>query len=191
MVLNVASCLRAGKLGEALFSNNGVAGILLYLTLVNLAVAFMNGPRVVPNAVCIPVIIVCLVILFLKEVLIALVDREPERMPESITDFLLQNVFEMLEYILSYFSNTVSFLRVGAFVLVHAGMMMVVFSLAGENENIAVILLGNVLVIALEGLLTGIQALRLEFYEMFSRCFEGSGKPFLTIAARTQRGVNQ
>ncbi len=191
MVLNVVSCLRAGKIGEALFSNNGVAGILLYLTLVNLAVAFMNGPRVVPNAVCIPVIIVCLVILFLKEVLIALVDREPERMPESITDFLLQNVFELLEYILSYFSNTVSFLRVGAFVLVHAGMMMVVFSLAGENENIAVILLGNVLVIALEGLLTGIQALRLEFYEMFSRCFEGSGKPFLTIAARTQRGVNQ
>lgn len=50
-------------------------------------------------------------------------------------DFLLQNVFEFVEYILSYMSNTVSFLRVGAFVLVHAGMMMVVFSLAGANEK--------------------------------------------------------
>ncbi|MBQ9551414.1 MAG: ATPase [Clostridia bacterium] len=182
MLLNVVSNLRAKKYGEALFSNNGVAGILLYLTLVNLAVAFMNGPRVLPNAVCLPIIIVCAVILLFKEVLIALLDHEPERMPESVSDFLLQNVFEMLEYVLSYFSNTVSFLRVGAFVLVHAGMMMVVFSLAGESENIVVILLGNVLVIALEGLLTGIQALRLEFYEMFSRCFEGNGKPFRTIA---------
>ena len=57
---------------------------------------------------------------------------------------------------------------------------MVVFSLAGENENIFVIILGNILVICLEGLLTGIQALRLEFYEMFSRCFEGDGKPFIS-----------
>ncbi len=184
MLLNVVSCLRARRFGEALFSNNGVAGILLYLSLVNLAVAFMNGPRLIPNAVCVPVIAVCAVILFFKELLIALVDREPERKPDSVTDFLLQNVFEMLEYVLSYFSNTVSFLRVGAFVLVHAGMMMVVFSLAGANENIAVIILGNVLVIALEGLLTGIQALRLEFYEMFSRCFEGSGKPFRTVAVK-------
>ena len=86
--------------------------------------------------------------------------------------------FELLEYILSYLSNTVSFLRVGAFVLVHAGMMMVVFSLAGESENLFVIILGNILVIALEGLLTGIQALRLEYYEMFSRFYEGGGKAF-------------
>ncbi len=187
MILNVAANIKAKKFGEALFSNNGAAGILLYLVLVNLVVAFMNGPQLIPTAVCIPVIAVCAVILFLKEILIALVDREPEKMPESITDFLLQNVFEMLEYLLSYFSNTVSFLRVGAFVLVHAGMMMVVFSLAGESENIVVILLGNVLVIALEGLLTGIQALRLEFYEMFSRCFEGSGKPFRTVTARLEQ----
>ena len=66
----------------------------------------------------------------------------------------------------------------GAFVLVHAGMMMVVFSLAGESENIFVIILGNILVIALEGLLTGIQALRLEYYEMFSRFYIGDGRKF-------------
>ena len=99
-------------------------------------------------------------------------------------DFVLQNVFELLEYILSYMSNTVSFLRVGAFVLVHAGMMMVVFSLAGANENPVVIVLGNVLVIALEGLLTGIQALRLEYYEMFSRFYIGDGNPFKPAKAR-------
>ena len=99
-------------------------------------------------------------------------------------DFILQNIFELLEYVLSYLSNTVSFLRVGAFVLVHAGMMMVVFSLAGESKNIFVIILGNILVIALEGLLTGIQALRLEYYEMFSRFYNGDGKPFSPFTSK-------
>ena len=94
------------------------------------------------------------------------------------------NIFELLEYVLSYLSNTVSFLRVGAFVLVHAGMMMVVFSLAGESKNIFVIILGNILVIALEGLLTGIQALRLEYYEMFSRFYNGDGKPFSPFTSK-------
>ena len=110
----------------------------------------------------------------------------PPIKPESIGDFILQNVFELLEYVLSYLSNTVSFLRVGAFVLVHAGMMMVVFSLAGAHENIFVIILGNILVIALEGLLTGIQALRLEYYEMFSRFYEGGGTAFKPIKLNAQ-----
>ena len=96
----------------------------------------------------------------------------------------MQNIFEFVEYILSYMSNTVSFLRVGAFVLVHAGMMMVVFSLAGANENIVVIVLGNILVIALEGLLTGIQALRLEYYEMFSRFYIGDGRKFTPVRVK-------
>ena len=105
-------------------------------------------------------------------------------------DFLIQNVFELIEYVLSYFSNTVSFLRIGAFVLVHAGMMMVVFALGSQGKNIPVVILGNVLVIALEGLLTGIQALRLEFYEMFSRCFEGNGKPFLSVSSILKESKN-
>ena len=104
-------------------------------------------------------------------------------------DFLLQNVFEMLEYALSYLSNTVSFLRVGAFVLVHAGMMMVVFALA-NGKNMVVIVLGNILVIALEGLLTGIQALRLQFYEMFSRFLEGDGRPFVAAGPAVQDRKN-
>ena len=61
---------------------------------------------------------------------------------------------------------------------------MVVFSLAGANENIVVIVLGNILVIALEGLLTGIQALRLEYYEMFSRFYIGDGRKFTPVRVK-------
>ena len=60
-------------------------------------------------------------------------------------------------------------------------MMGVVFTLAGyENgsANWIVVVLGNVVVTALEGLVVGIQVLRLEYYEMFSRFYKGTGKPF-------------
>lgn len=180
IVINIYANIKNKKFGAALFDNNGLAGLILYLCGVNLVVDFMAGVEFIPNSICIALMAICAVILFLKEILIGIVDKHDNWKPDSISDFLMQNVFEMLEYVLSYFSNTVSFLRVGAFVLVHSGMMMVVFSLAGENENIFVIILGNILVICLEGLLTGIQALRLEFYEMFSRCFAGDGKPFVS-----------
>lgn len=178
MLLNIYACVKRKKFGEALFSQNGVVGLLLYLAGCNLASGFMGGPAPLPGFVAGVILGVCAVLLMFKEIPIGIIDKHPDWKPESVMDFVLQNLFELLEYILSYLSNTVSFLRVGAFVLVHAGMMMVVFSLAGESENLFVIILGNILVIALEGLLTGIQALRLEYYEMFSRFYEGGGKAF-------------
>ena len=50
--------------------------------------------------------------------------------------------------------------------------------------NPVVVILGNALIIALEGLLSGIQGLRLEFYEMFSRYFDGDGKPFSPVTVK-------
>lgn len=176
--INIYACLKRGAKGEAIFSQNGLTGLLFYLSAVCMAVEFMSKKAIVPTAVTKWVLIVCAVILLFKEMLIGIVDKKPDWKPESFGDFIMQNIFELLEYVLSYASNTVSFLRVGAFVLVHAGMMMVVFNLAGESRNLFVIILGNALVIALEGLLTGIQAMRLEFYEMFSRFYEGDGRPF-------------
>ena len=121
---------------------------------------------------------VCAVLLYIKEIPIGIIDKHPDWKPDSIVDFLLQNLFELIEYVLSYFSNTVSFLRVGAFVIVHASMMMVVFTLAGTPNNMLVVILGNIVVICLEALLSAIQGIRLEFYEMFSRCYKGGGRKF-------------
>lgn len=180
MLINVYSCIKTKRYGEAFFSNNGMAGIVFYSFAVLGAAGLMGVKTLVPTGLMAAGLIVSAAALFMKDKLINIVDRREqneEQEKESVSDFILQNLFEMLEYVLSYLSNTVSFLRVGAFVLVHAGMMMVVFALANE-KNIFVIILGNILVIALEGLLTGIQALRLEFYEMFSRFLEGDGRPF-------------
>jgi V/A-type H+-transporting ATPase subunit I len=179
MVLNIIVCIKKKAYGEALLDNNGLTGILVYTAGVLAVYGFMSGKTIVPGWIILVVILLGVGILFFKEPLIKLTEGHEDWKPEKMSDYMMQNVFEVFEYFLSYFSNTVSFLRVGAFVLVHAGMMMVVFSLAGESENLIVIALGNVLVIALEGLLSGIQVLRLEFYEMFSRCYDGGGRPFI------------
>ena len=100
---------------------------------------------------------------------------------------MMQNVFELLESVLSYLSNTISFLRVGAFVIVHASMMMVVFTLAGEPANLAVVVIGNLVVIALEALLSAIQGIRLEFYEMFSRFYTGGGRRFEALDLKRRK----
>ncbi len=96
--------------------------------------------------------------------------------------YLVQTFFEMFEVLLSFFSNTLSFVRVGAFAVSHAAMMEVVLMLAGfENGgggNWLVVVLGNLFVCAMEGLIVGIQVLRLEYYELFSRYYKGTGREF-------------
>ena len=74
-----------------------------------------------------------------------------------------------------------SFLRVGGFILSHAGMMAVVMSLSemvGGAGSPIVVIIGNLFVMCLEGLIVGIQVLRLEYYEMFSRFYKGTGREF-------------
>lgn len=181
MLLNVVSCIKKKKLGSALFSENGLTGVVVYLSAASLAYTFMSHKELIPSRVAAVLFAVGLLILFNKELIAGSIDERRLQKPESLSDYLMQNLFETIEYILSYFSNTVSFLRVGAFVIVHASMMMVVFTLAGDPKSvkgIVVIVLGNALVVALEGLLSGIQGLRLEFYEMFSRFYEGEGRSF-------------
>ena len=191
MLLNVVSCIKKKKLGSALFSENGLTGIVVYLSAASLAYTFMSHKQLIPSGVAAVLLIVGLLILFNKEMIAGSIDERRFQKPESISDYLMQNLFETIEYILSYFSNTVSFLRVGAFVIVHASMMMVVFTLAGDPKSvkgIIVIVLGNALVVALEGLLSGIQGLRLEFYEMFSRFYEGEGRAFRAATLQTYLG---
>ena len=190
MLLHIYAAVRKKHWGEAIFSNNGLVGMLVYAAGVSLVSSFMKGPVFLPGSVALVILVAGLVLLFFQEVLIGLVDHHPHWKPESWADYCMQNIFELLEYVLSYFSNTVSFLRVGAFVFVHAAMMMAIFSLAGDPPNMIVVVLGNALIIALEGLLSGIQGLRLEFYEMFSRCYEGGGHPFrgVDLTKKAQQG---
>ncbi len=181
MGLNIYTSIRQGNIGKALFDTSGVCGLVFY----GLICAGLVGMLVLGiNLFSIPYIIaiaLSFILIFMREPLIDLVNGNEDWKPKSWGDFVLQNIFESIEVLLSYVTNTLSFLRVGAFVLVHTGMMTVVFTLAetvGGAGYIPVLIFGNALVCVLEALLVAIQVLRLEFYEMFSRFYSGEGKAY-------------
>ena len=122
------------------------------------------------------------VILFLlKEPLGQLVEGKKPKAEGGVGMFLVQGFFELFETMLSFFSNTISFVRIGAFAVSHAAMMEVVLMLSGASAgstNWIIFVIGNIIVCGLEGLVVGIQVLRLEYYEMFSRFYTGSGREF-------------
>lgn len=112
--------------------------------------------------------------------------NEVKKEHKSVGNFIIENFIELFESCLSYITNTMSFLRIGGFILSHAGLMLVVSILAGNDGgagSIVVQVIGNLVVIGIEGFLVGIQVLRLEFYEIFSRFYKGDGKPFNPVSA--------
>ena len=187
MILGVYVLIKRKNYGEAIFGSKGLCGLTFYSALLFMIVdmvALHTG--IVNKFYMIFLIIVPLVLLMFSEILIKLVNREKNWLPESWGDYLSQSFFELFEIVLSYVTNTMSFLRVGAFIWVHAGMMMVVFTIANMTSGVGYIIavvIGNLFVTALEALVAGIQVVRLEFYEMFSKFFEGQGRPFTPIKA--------
>lgn len=100
---------------------------------------------------------------------------------------VLQATVEMFDATLRIGSNTVSFSRLAAFGLTHAALGEVIW--AGTTglwsrgpalwaAAAALFVVGNAAAFALEGLVAAVQALRLEYYEMFSRVFVAEGRPF-------------
>lgn len=96
---------------------------------------------------------------------------------------------EIVEKLYQIAVNTISFARVGAFALAHAGLSAAITTLAGSVEGAGgfwtIVILGNVLVIGLEGLVAGVQTTRLVLFEFFVRFMRASGRPFRPLAPPT------
>lgn len=182
MVLHIINGLKARDLETTWFDTNGVAGLVFYGSLVLIIALFMTGHSLPAGILLIIMFVIPLLLIACKEPITALITKNTNHMPESKGMFIVQAFFELFEVLLSYFSNTLSFVRIGAFAVSHAAMMEVVLMLAGAEHggapNWIVIVLGNLFVCGMEGLIVGIQVLRLEYYEMFSRFYKGNGREF-------------
>ena len=93
---------------------------------------------------------------------------------------------ELVERTLQLLINTLSFARVGAFALAHAGLSSAVSALAAEPESVLlkaiIVVLGNALIIVLEAMVVSIQTTRLVLFEFFARFLTGAGRPFRPLA---------
>ena len=184
MLANLLNGIRQKNYGKLLFGPSGLAGLILYLSVICATLPILGfADQILPSGLLLAFAALPFALVFLREPLSHLITHRRARKPGSMADFILENLFELIEVLLSYITNTISFLRVGAYAISHASMMSVVFMLAGghDSPNIAVVAVGNLIVMGIEGLLVGIQVLRLEFYEIFSRFYEGDGKPYHPI----------
>ena len=184
IMINIVVGIKNKHYAEALFGNNGIAGLLFFGSLLFGAVGTLMGSRIFTPVYIAVFIIIPLIMMFLREPLACWVRGRKYEMEGGMVDFVASNFFEVFEFLLGYATNTLSFVRIGGFVLSHASMMLVVMALAEQVSGAAVpivVIFGNIFVMGIEGLLVGIQTLRLEFYEIFSRFYSGDGRPFTPV----------
>lgn len=166
---------------EGIFGKNGIFGYMFFMSFV-LTIIALTGIINVPVSAPLIVLLISIVAIVMKEPLANLVMGHKPLFHESPGAYFTESIFEAIETILAALSNTVSFVRVGAFALNHAGLFMAFLVMSEMVENIfakiLILVIGNILILTLEGVIVFIQGLRLQYYEMFSKYFKGEGVEF-------------
>jgi V/A-type H+-transporting ATPase subunit I len=190
-VINMINGWLARDWRRIFFDRYGLAGLWFYGAVLAAVVSSTQGLHL-PAALWAGLIIPPALLILVGEPLGNLITRQHPLIHESIGLFAVQAVFEFLEALISYLSNSLSFVRLGAFAVAHAGLSSVVIILAEMAGGASspfywiVLALGNVFIIGFEGLIVSIQTLRLEYYEFFSKFFTGGGLPYrpLTLSSK-------
>ena len=185
-ILGIYNKLHKQKdLEEGVFGKDGIAGLIMMISFISI---ILNIVKVnpIPMPVSIILLISSIVLMIFKQPISRrLLDIYPIY-DQSSSDYYIESSFSIIEALLSVFSNLVSFTRVGAFAINHVGLYMafeVMSKLVGGGFiGIIILILGNILIIGLEGMIVFIQGLRLEFYEMFSKYYKGDGQKFSPIS---------
>ncbi len=177
--------VREGGWGYALYARSGVAGSALFTAAALLTWGLVA--HLTPLVVIAAVVAVAALALVFTGLLIE---------AGGGASGVMQAVVELFDTVVRLGSNIVSFARLAAFGLTHAALLMIVWDgttgLWGSGWRAAAAVLlfvvGNVVTFALEALVAGIQALRLEYYELFSRIFQSEGRPFRPWAPTLPEG---
>lgn len=183
MVINVYNRLRAKDYYGGLFANFGMLGALFYWGAIGLGVKAAVTHEVVAWEIVV-LIGIPLVLMMIREPLYNLLTRK-KLLHEDPLSFIMTAAIEVLETVMGFLGNTVSFARVGAFALSHAALCYAIYVIVdalkdmglpgGGVISVLVIIVGNLFVILLEGLVVTIQSIRLQYYELFSKYFPGDG----------------
>ncbi len=183
-VFGIFNAFRRGQAQEGIWSKNGMAGYAFYLSLI-LSLAAVSGIVKIPLSAPLTVLVISLMLMIFKGPLSNLIANKRPLIVGTTGSYFTESIFETIETILSSLSNAISFVRVGAFALNHAGLFLAFLTMSEMTSNIVlkiiILILGNVLILTLEGLVVFIQGLRLEYYEMFSKYFQGGGIAFETV----------
>jgi len=180
-ILGIVNAWIARDWGHLIFDPHGIAGLVLYWSLLGLVARIAIPGLPVPSSVLVALAAISAVMIMFNELFKHLVARHRPLIEGGIGTYAIQAVFELFETVISLLSNSLSYVRVGAFAVAHAGLSQAIFilaALAGGTGSIGywiVVFIGNLFIIGFEGLIVGIQTMRLSYYELFSKFFKGGG----------------
>jgi V/A-type H+-transporting ATPase subunit I len=183
-LVNILNKWNTKETGELLFGSHGLAGLVLYWSLIGLALEVMLGKHPIPLGVFGLLALLAALTVMFSETFIQLIEGHRPELEGGVAIYVFRSFFELFEVLISMLSNSISFVRVGAFAVAHAGLTTVFFILAGlvsANHGFgywAMLVIGNIFIIGFEGLIVGIQTMRLNYYEFFSRFFGGGGMQY-------------
>ena len=180
LIINFINKLAVKKIGSAFFGKTGLSGALFfwYVVIFALRLGFKHHS---PTVFDWSFIGVTLLLSAFGEPLARKLDGEYPAIENGILSYLIGGVVELIEVLSTYLSNSISFVRVGAFALAHAVLGFIIskmVSIAPPSMGIVILVIGNGIVIVLEGMIVAIQVIRLQYYEFFSKFFNETGKEF-------------
>jgi V/A-type H+/Na+-transporting ATPase subunit I len=190
VILNVINAVRRGDFLSAALDKFGVAGIIFYWGSLIFIVKFSTLSELgLAGGTLLLVIVLPLLAVSLKDPLQYAVSQFQGHQPHSDNIFMafIESAIEAFEAVLAYLANTISFVRLAAYAMSHAAILMATFAIAEamwEVPGVGVVLfvlvaiVGNAVALVLEGVVVAVQVLRLEYYEFFGKFFSGSGLPF-------------
>lgn len=190
LILNIVNMIRCRALLHDFFDVSGPLTLVAYWSALGIAAHFLfAGGHGVPSGIVLALVLVPLLAFYAKGPVLAFAGIQEKAFPEGIVGYLMECTVKILEVLMGCLANTVSFIRVAAFGLAHAGLFVAVFSIAealpegavGTLASWLVLVLGNAVVIVLEGLVVTIQAMRLEYYEFFGKFFTRMGTRYQPV----------
>ncbi len=180
LLMNIVNNLLNRDYAEALLGWRGVVGMVYYLIGIVLAIRFITGHMslaVFGAPENMPLVLVelgLLVFIFLKPTILNVFSKHKH----PFSEVMMEGISEFIEMFLSYITNSISYIRLGAFAIAHVALASVAGILAGSMGFIPSYLVFNVIVILIEGFAAGIQSIRLLFYEFSTKFYIDEGRLF-------------
>lgn len=177
-------------LEEGIFGREGLVGYLFFWVLILFIWDKVTNVLGLPTVLYIIAMAATLLLMVFKQPLAHKIQGNDELYEHSAVDYYTEAGFGVIETIMAVASNVISFIRVGAFALNHVGLYIAFATMAEMVESRAagllILIIGNIIIIGLEGLIVFIQCLRLEYYELFSKYYSGYGVPYMPAQISNQ-----
>ena len=193
VIYNIANTMLSKRWGRMLFNRNGIAGLVFYWSLLGIAVNTFGVHVPVPGNFLVASAVISGIAMTFGELFEHVLENHRPLVEGDIGTYIVLSLFELFETLITLLSNTLSYVRMGAFAVAHGALSLVVFIIAenfggkGSFGYWVIVALGNLFVIGFEGMIVSIQTLRLEYYELFSKFFAGGGVPYQPLSLIPKR----